>query len=149
VRAGIAALVANMVLNIAILALLYRLMVPTEAKALGVWGALTQTPGLHLALGIASALASYINAGLLAWWLHRTGLYQRLPGWGPYLLRLLLACAAMSTVLLVTLHWAPDFTRMPLWPRIGWLAVVVGGGGAVYVGALLGLGLRLRHLREP
>jgi putative peptidoglycan lipid II flippase len=149
VRAGIAALVANMVLNIAILALLYRLMVPAETKALGVWGALTQTPGLHLALGIASALASYINVGLLAWWLRRTGLYQHSPGWGPYLLRLSLACAAMSMALLVTLHWAPDFTRMPLWPRIGWLAVVVGGGGAVYVGALLGLGLRLRHLREP
>ncbi|MBO9717794.1 MAG: murein biosynthesis integral membrane protein MurJ [Pseudoxanthomonas sp.] len=149
VRAGIAALVANMVLNIAILALLYWLMVPAEAKALGVWEALARTPGLHLALGIASALASYINVGLLAWWLRRTGLYQRSPGWGAYLLRLLLACAAMSAALLVVLHWAPDFTRIALWPRIGWLALLVGGGGAVYAVALLGLGLRLRHLREP
>ena len=149
VRAGIAALIANMVLNIALLALLYQLMVSPELKAQGVWTALAQTPGLHLALGIASALASYLNVGLLAWWLRRTGLYQRAPGWGSYLLRLLLACAAMAAALLVAKHWIPDFTIMPVWSRIGWLAVLVGGGATVYAVVLLALGLRPRHVREP
>lgn len=73
VRAGIVALVSNMVLNLLFLALLYQLMVKPEVRALGVTEALARTPGLHLALGIASAVASYINLGLLWMWLRRAG----------------------------------------------------------------------------
>ncbi len=62
---GIAALLTNMLLNFAFLALLYQLMVPDALKAQGILAALGQQPGLHLALGIASALSSYLNLGLL------------------------------------------------------------------------------------
>ena len=72
--------------------------------------ALSQTPGLHLALGLASAAASYINLGLLWHWLRKAGVYDRQPGWARYLLRLGTACAAMAVALLVALHWVPDFT---------------------------------------
>ena len=148
VRAGIIALVANMAFNFAILALLYRWMVPEALKAQGVMAALGQYPGLHLALGIASALSSYLNLGLLWLWLGRTGVYTRGPGWGGFALRLVLACAAMTVLLGAALHWLPDFTGMPKWDRIGWLLALVGGGGATYAVVLVALGFRPRDLRH-
>ena len=148
VRAGISSLVANMLLNIAILSVLYILWVPAPLKAQGVWQGLAGTPGLHLALGIASALASYLNLMLLWHWLRKAGVYQRQLGWTRHLTRLGLACAAMAIALLVALHWIPDFTVIGKWERIGYLAVLVGGGGAVYLGALLAVGFRPRDLRE-
>lgn len=148
VRAGVAALVANMVLNFVFLAVLYQVMVPDALKAQGVMAALGQQPGLHLALGVASALSSYLNLLLLWRWLGRTGVYQRRPGWGGYLLRLALACAAMVAVLLALQGALPAFTGMDKWQRAGWLAVLVCGGGATYVAALLALGFRPRDLRD-
>jgi len=147
VRAGVAALVANMVFNFALLAVLYQVMVPDELKAQGVMAAIGKQPGLHLALGIASALSSYLNLGLLWYWLGKTDVYQRRPGWGGYLLRLLLACAAMVGVLLALLHWLPGFSAMGVWERIGSLSLLVGGGGATYAVAMLAMGFRPRDLR--
>ena len=148
VRAGIVALVANMVLNVAFLWVLYLMWTTPQARAQGVWAALAATPGLHLALGFASAAASYINLGLLWIWLRKAGVYQRQPGWTQYLVRLGVACAAMAGALLLALHWAPDFTVIGKWARIGYLAALVGGGGLVYLMALLALGFRPRDLRE-
>ncbi|MFT4197007.1 MAG: murein biosynthesis integral membrane protein MurJ [Pseudoxanthomonas sp.] len=148
VRAGVASLVSNMLLNLAFLALLYRLWVPQEVRAGGVVAALAATPGLHLALGLASALASYLNLVLLWRWLGRAGVYQRGSGWGRHLLRLALACAAMAAALLVGLHWLPDFSGMDKWHRIGGLLALVAGGGAVYLAVQLALGFRLRELRD-
>ena len=147
VRAGVAALVANMVFNFALLAVLYQVMVPDELKAQGVMAAIGKQPGLHLALGIASALSSYLNLGLLWYWLGKTDVYQRLPGWGSYLMRLLVACVAMVGVLLALLHWLPAFSAMGVWERIGALALLVGGGGATYGVAMLAMGFRPRDLR--
>ena len=147
VRAGVAALVANMVFNFILLAVLYQVMVPEALKAQGVMAALAAQPGLHLALGIASALSSYLNLALLWYWLDKTGVYRRRPGWGGYVLRLVLACMAMSAVLLALLHWLPGFGGMDKWQRIGGLALLVGGGGLTYLLAMLAMGFRPRDLR--
>ena len=147
VRAGVVALVANMVFNFALLAVLYQWMVPDELKAQGMMRALAGVPGLHLALGIASALSSYLNLALLWYWLGRTGVYRRRPGWGGYVLRLLLACVAMVAVLLALLHWLPGFDGMGKWERGGSLALLVGGGGLTYLLAMLAMGFRPRDLR--
>lgn len=147
VRAGLVALVANMVFNFILLAVVFYFMVPPELKAQGVMAALGKQPGLHLALGIASALSSYLNLILLWHWLGKTGVYQRRPGWGGYLLRLLVACAVMVGVLLGLLHWLPEFTPMDKWQRAGALAVLVGGGGASYLLAMIAMGFRPRDLR--
>jgi len=148
VRAGVVALVANMALNFLFLAILYQIMVPEDLKAQGVMTAVGKQPGLHLALGIASALSSYLNLGLLWYWLGKTGVYERRPGWGGYLARLGVACAAMVAVLVAMLWWLPDFTVMGKWQRAGGLACLVVGGGMVYLLALLALGFRPRDLRE-
>ncbi|MBN8790971.1 MAG: murein biosynthesis integral membrane protein MurJ [Stenotrophomonas nitritireducens] len=147
VRAGLVALVANIVFNFALLAVLYQVMVPEALKAEGVMAALSRQPGLHLALGIASALSSYLNLGLLWYWLGKTGVYRRRPGWGGYVLRLVVACVAMSAVLLALLHWLPGFTGLDKWQRIGCLTLLVGGGGLTYLLAMVAMGFRPRDLR--
>lgn len=148
VRAGVAALIANMVFNVIFLVVLYKLLVPAELQEGSVWVALARVPGLHFALALASALASYLNLALLWRWLKRAGVYQPQPGWPRFLLRLLLACLAMSAAVVVGLHWAPDFTKVAFASRALWLGLLVTGGAGVYAVAMLVLGFRLRELRE-
>ena len=148
VKAGLASMIANMGFNIAILAVLYVLWVEPALKDGPILEALAKTRGLHLALGLASALASYLNLWLLWRWLRRDGVYQPLPGWGRYTVRLLVSCAAMTTAVLLGLHWAPDFTVVGLWQRIGWLLGLVAGGVLVYAAAMVAMGFRPRELRE-
>jgi putative peptidoglycan lipid II flippase len=148
VRAGVVSLVSNMVLNVLFLALLFSLWASPELKQ-GSWlDGLSKLPGLHMALGMASAVASYINLGLLWRWLGRAGVYQRQPGWGRHLLRLAFACAVMVAVLLTGLWLWPDWTGADRWTRAWHLAVLVGAGGGSYLAALLLAGFRPRELRS-
>jgi len=98
-----------------------------------------RTPGLHFALGIASALSSYLNLGLLLYWLHKARVYDPMPGWKRFLGKLAIANAAMAAVLLLGLHFLPEFTTMGTWTRVAWLAALVVGGGAVYAVAMVAL----------
>jgi putative peptidoglycan lipid II flippase len=148
VKAGVASLIANMVFNVLILAILYKVWVPSDLQQGSVWVALSKVPGLHFALGLASAIASYLNLALLWRWLKRAGVYQREPGWGRFLLRLLMACIAMVAAVLAGLHVAPDFTEATVLSRVLWLGILVAGGGIVYAIAMLALGFRMRELRE-
>jgi putative peptidoglycan lipid II flippase len=147
VKAGVASLIANMVLNALCLALLFFLWA-TPAQKQGPWlEALAQIPGLHMALGMASAVASYVNLGLLWRWLRRSGVYQRQPGWLVHLMRLGLACGVMIAVLLAGLWLWPDWTDAPKWTRVWHLAVLVGAGGTSYLASLFVCGFRMRDLR--
>lgn len=105
-------------------------------------------PLQHVGLALSTSLSSMLNTGLLLWGLRKAGVYQPAPGWGLFALRLLAGCAAM-----VALVWwlnAPSAA----WFAWGWqrraleLSLLVGGGIAVYVAAMVLLGLRLRHLRH-
>jgi len=148
VRAGVASLVANMVMNGLFLAVLYVLWTPAAARAQGVGYALANTPGLHLALGLASAVASYLNLALLWRWLRKAGVYEQQPGWAAFAVKLGVACVAMAAAVGLGLWWAPDFTVVSTARRIVWLAVLVGGGVFVYLLALVAMGFRPRDLRE-
>jgi putative peptidoglycan lipid II flippase len=148
VRAGLVAMLANMVFNVVLLALMYLLWVPEAAKTGGVMATLARVPGLHFALGIASAMSSYLNLALLWRWLRRADVFDPQPGWGRFLLRLLLANAVMALALLAGLQVAPDFTVVDKWQRLGWLVTLVAGGASVYALAMLALGFRLRDFRE-
>jgi putative peptidoglycan lipid II flippase len=148
VKAGLAALIANMGFNIIILWILYLLWVPDALRQGPVLEALAKTRGLHLALGLASALASYLNLILLWRWLRRDGVYRPQPGWGRYSLRLVVSCVAMTAAVLAGLQWAPDFTAATLTQRLLWLFGLVGVGVAVYALAMVAQGFRPRELRE-
>ncbi|MBS0211660.1 MAG: murein biosynthesis integral membrane protein MurJ [Proteobacteria bacterium] len=163
VKAGIASLIANMFLNFLFLGALWfaathRWWAPggelaTDAAIAASRSASLATmfatiPGLHFALGMASAAASYLNLALLWHWLRKTGVYQRQPGWLRFGARLLVACMAMVAVILLGLHWGPDFTAVPAWHRVVWLGGIVLAGVATYALAMLAMGLRPRDLRE-
>lgn len=146
-RAGITALIANMVFTALLLALLYAKL-PDSVKTGGVAETLATHPGLHFALGLASALSSYLNLILLWRWLRKAGVYDAQPGWRSFLLRVGIANAAMAAFLLAGLHYAPDFTLAPAMLRIIWLGILVAGGGLIYGLAMLALGFRLSDFRE-
>jgi putative peptidoglycan lipid II flippase len=81
--------------------------------------------------------------------LRKAGVYERRPGWGGYVVRLVLACVAMTVAVAAGLYWLPDFTQMAdKWQRIGSLLMLVGIGVVAYAGSLLALGFRPRDLRE-
>ena len=147
VRAGIAALSANIVLNFLILAVLYEIFVPSALHHQGIFTALRRQPGLHLALGIASALSSYLNLGLLWYRLRRSGYYQCLPQWPRFLVRLLISCAVLAGLLGFAVSALPDFSSMARWMRLGYLLGLVGLGGVSFIGCQVMLGFRWHHLR--
>jgi putative peptidoglycan lipid II flippase len=148
VRAGVAALLSNMLLNAVFLLTLYALWAPAALKAGPLMDGLSKVPGLHLALGMASAVASYINLGLLWRWLRRADIYQSQPGWGRHLTRMALACAAMVALLLLGRWCWPDWTPLSVAGRVWRLALLVGAGGATYVAVLFASGFRLRDLHH-
>jgi putative peptidoglycan lipid II flippase len=148
VHAGIAALITNMVLNALFLLLLYAWWAPSAMKTGPLFDGLSKVPGLHLALGMASAVASYINLLLLWRWLRKADIYQRQAGWGRHCLRLVLACGAMIVVLLLGRWYWPDWTQMQVIGRVWRLALLVCAGGATYMAVLFAAGFRLRELHH-
>lgn len=133
VRIGIIAMFSNMVLNLVF-------VVPM------VWWGIS---GAHAGLALATALAAFINAGLLLRGLRRTGVYTPEPGWGRVAFQIALAGGA-----LVATVWAlnPDLAQWLAWgapQRALVLAVVIAAGAAVYFLGLRLSGVRLAALRQP
>jgi putative peptidoglycan lipid II flippase len=147
VRAGVASLVANMGLNVLFVAVLYVMFAPDSVRA-GSWlVGISKVPGLHLALALASALASYLNLGLLWRWLKRDGVYAPQPGWRRQMSGLVVACLVMVTILLAGRWLWPDFSVMSSAGRIWRLAALVGAGGGAYAVVLVAMGFRIKDLR--
>ncbi len=147
VRAGIVAMIVNMVLNLVFVAVLFQLWHRPDDLADGWLAAIAKVPGLHMGLALASALASYLNLAQLWLALRRDGVYVRQPGWGPHLVRLAAACVAMVAVLGVGLWQWPEWGGWDTGTRVVRLGVLVGGGGATFLGVLFACGFRLRDLR--
>ena len=148
VRAGLIAVVANMLLNFIYLGILFFTVLPAQERAHGFWFVLAHQPGLHLALGLASASSSYLNVGMLWYWLKRSGMCKPNPGWGIFCTRLLISCIAMALALGLLLHYLPDFTAMSRLGRVIGLCASVAIGAGVYIVSQAVLGLRVHHLRE-
>jgi len=102
--------------------------------------------GAHAGIALATALAGIANAALLWAWLHRDGLYRTQPGWGRYLLQVLVAAGLMAAALGALRSWLGDFTAMPEWPRIAAVLGCVAAGAGVYALSLLALGVRPRQV---
>ncbi|MBL8245798.1 MAG: murein biosynthesis integral membrane protein MurJ [Rhodanobacteraceae bacterium] len=132
VKAGIASMLSNMGIS---------------AVIVGAWW-WSGRPGAHAGLALSSALAGYINAGLLLHWLRRSGIYQPGRGWSRFLLSLALATLVAAACLLLAQRWAPDWPQLPAWWRLAWLAGLAALAGVAYLGTAFLLGLRPRHLLE-
>ncbi len=133
VTAGIISMVSNIVLN---------------AIFVGLW-LWSGKAGVHAGLALASALAGYINAGLLLYWLRARGIYQPGPGWMRFGLALGLACAS-TAVLIVFVHgrYFPDWQGLVAVERVLGLASLLGIAAAAYLITAFAGGLRPRHLLE-
>ena len=149
VRAGVIALVVNMLCNFALIAVLFELWAPPGLQRLPWLDGIARVPGLHLGMAIASSVSNYLQFVLLWRYLKRAGVYQRQPGWGRYWLRMGVACAALVIVVGAGLWLWPwrQWTVEPVVTRIWKLAVLVCGGGVAYVAALHASGFRMRDLR--
>ncbi|MAL99486.1 MAG: murein biosynthesis integral membrane protein MurJ [Alteromonadaceae bacterium] len=123
VKIGIIAMVANMVMNLALI-----------------------LPLAHAGLALATALSAWLNAFLLWRGLRKDGAYQFTPGWGRFLLQLCAANILMAGFILwynASANWLDAMAT----ERILDMAILVVGGVLVY-GTTLGVGgVRLRHFR--
>jgi len=147
VRAGVVALIVNMLFNGLFIAGLFLLLAPPSLRH-GNWlDGIAQVPGLHVALAMASSVSSYVNFLLLWRWLKRDGVYQSEPGWARHWWRLALACGVLVLVLALGRWYWPHWSAVPIFTRVWHLGVLVFAGGLSYVGALFFSGLRLRDLR--
>ncbi|MGY2498282.1 lipid II flippase MurJ, partial [Klebsiella pneumoniae] len=72
----------------------------------------------HVGLALAISLAACLNAGLLYWQLRRADIFQPLPGWGLFLLKLVVAVAVMVAVLLGLLLVMPAWAEGEMLVRL-------------------------------
>ena len=149
VRAGVVALISNMVFNFALIALLFELWAPPALKSLPWLQGIARQPGLHVGLAFASSFSNWLNCAQLWHYLKKAGVYQHEPGWARHWWRLGFACAVMTVVLAACLWlWPwPAWTQMRILSRAGHLAAVVTVGGAAFLAGLFAAGFRMRDLR--
>lgn len=103
----------------------------------------------HAGLALSVSLGACANAVALFIGLKRRGVYRPQPQWTRFVLRLLVALAVLAVVLWLAqrpLDWRA-LQAMP-WQRAGWLALIIGAGGAAYFAALGVLGFRPRDFRH-
>ncbi|WP_113625842.1 murein biosynthesis integral membrane protein MurJ [Pectobacterium peruviense] len=101
-------------------------------------------PLQHAGLALSIGLASCLNAALLYWQLRKQEIFQPLPGWKGFLIRLLAAVIVMSLVLLGMLWWMPAWDDGNMTIRILRLLLVVVVGAGSYFATLALLGFRPR-----
>lgn len=130
VRVGVISVVAAQVMNVSFMVVFHK----------------TLNMG-HLGLALATALAAYINSGLLFRALRQQGIYRYAPGWGHFIVQMLSANGAMVAVLGGLLYLWPDWSGYSWQWRIGYLGVMITAGIAAYFAVLLATGMRPRHLR--
>jgi putative peptidoglycan lipid II flippase len=104
----------------------------------------------HAGLALSVSLGACANALALYIGLRRRGAYVPQPGWPRFLLRLLLALAALAAALWFAQRGV-DWTALQSapWQRAGLLAVLVGGAATLYFAALFALGFRPRDFLHP
>lgn len=123
VRAGVAALISNIIFIL----LLYR-------------------PLAHAGLALATALSSYINAGILYRHLRRNGGFTLQPGWGVHMLRIAAALIAMLAALQLLSAPLDEWLSWSAAGRILRLTLCLAGGTACYFAGLRLTGMSLREM---
>ena len=123
VRIAVVALLANVVLNLALV-----------------------LPLRHAGLALATSLAAYLNAALLFRELRRSGVYRPMPGWRAIWIRTLASSLAMAAALWWFAGENAFWREAAVWERALHLAAAVLGGALLYGLAQWALGFRPRDL---
>jgi putative peptidoglycan lipid II flippase len=100
----------------------------------------------HAGLALSIGLGALINAGTLLAGLLKRGSYRPVPGWGRFALQVLAATVLLAVFLAWAAHSFPwTAWRAEPWKRIAMMAAMLAGAGAIYFGALLASGVKLRQ----
>jgi putative peptidoglycan lipid II flippase len=102
----------------------------------------------HAAIALSTAVAAWINAGLLFRRLRRDGVYLPAAGWGRFAVQLLVANGLMAALLLFLSGDLVEWTSADAAARAGRLALIVAVAAGAYFATLLAMGVRLRHFRQ-
>ncbi len=126
VRIGVAAMLANIVLNL-----------------------LLVVPLAHAGLALATSASAVLNAGLLFLGLRKQGDYVPGGEWGGWFGRVGFACGMMAAVVFGLNYWVGDLAGFGVFARIAWLSVFVLCGAGTYFLALFLCGARIADLAAP
>jgi len=109
---------------------------------------LSDYPAAHVGLAISTALAAWVNAGLLGYLLYKRGIFQIEPRIWRFLGQTLAGCAGMMALL----WWlTPDMTQWSAWngvSRSGQLAMLIVAGMVGFTAIALLSGMRLAALKR-
>lgn len=112
-----------------------------------VFCALLIWPLAHAGLALSSALAGYVNCGLLLWILIRRQFFKPLAGWGKFIAQL---CLANATIAIYLIYMAGDLSQWLAEPpirRVSLLFAHVFAAIIIYILCLSLTGLRLAQFR--
>ncbi|GAL19631.1 proposed peptidoglycan lipid II flippase MurJ [Vibrio maritimus] len=101
----------------------------------------------YVGLAMATALSAFINMALLYRGLHRQNVYRITKKTIGFVVRLVVAVAAMVAVLQWQLQDMQQWLSWGLSERILTLTVLIGLGGVTYLVALLILGIRPKDVK--
>lgn len=130
VRIGIISMFANMALNVLI-------VLPWH------WSG---TAGAHAGLALATALAGYLNAGMLFFTLRREHIFSPDRGWSAYLLKVALACIAMGGLVFWLLPVDGWWQQAAAWSRVTALGGLITVALVSYFATLRLLGMPFRQM---
>jgi len=102
----------------------------------------------HAGLALAISVGACLNAGLLLRGLRKREIYRPQPGWGMFVLKLMLAVYVMAVVLWVLAGSASSWLTAPALERIARMAMLVIAGAAAYFCTLWLCGFRLRDFNR-
>lgn len=103
-------------------------------------------PLAHVGLAMALSISAFVNAGLLFYYLSRYGHYHPESGWLAFTAKVLVATAAMATVLIWGAGDSNPWLNGSTWERVWRLSLWIGAAAAVYVAVILASGIRPRQL---
>lgn len=103
-------------------------------------------PFQQMGLALATSLAALLNGGLLWVGLIRRKQFQLQPGWKRFSFQLIMACLAMSFVILYFSPNTEEWFKFNVMTRVLTLTTLILASMAAYVGTLLVTGLRVRHV---
>ena len=106
-------------------------------------------PGAHTGLALATAIAAYLNAGLLFITLKRTQVLSKLADWLTFFIKALVSSLIMFAVLWYLVPELIVWSQWHAWLRVGSLLGYIALGASIYLLLLLLMGLRPRHFRFP
>jgi putative peptidoglycan lipid II flippase len=104
------------------------------------------TAGAHAGLALATALAGYVNAGLLFYHLHQQQIFDPEKGWGVFLSKIGVACVIMGASIWLVSPSDVWWQTATAWLKVAWLSGLIGLALVSYFVSLRLLGMPFKQM---